>query len=178
MPRSFKRPMSAKDGPLLDESNRRRVLESRWAQTYYGGISQQMPFDRLFELEREDDPDLEDVDRELRIKLMMEGVKRFFLYIEAEGGHPLKLLKRLYAAGAGLRRDVFARLTMEERALMFGETKAAVSWRMKFLSGVIERSGQLGSRLAGQKTKAASESYAKAQQGNTNRRRKRRKRKV
>lgn len=97
------------------------------------------------------------------------GARLVFRWILAEGFHPLKIMKRLYAVGRAMHVDPFTQLTMEEQGGMFGETKAAVSFRMKVLSGLIKLRGMMGNRLPGQKTPAASASYSGAQMGNHNR---------
>lgn len=97
------------------------------------------------------------------------GVRAMFRWILAEGFHPLKIMKRLYAIGRALDLEPFNRLTMREQGLMFSETKAAVSWRMKQLSGLIKGLGMNGHRLAGQKTSRASDAARAAALGNHNR---------
>lgn len=99
----------------------------------------------------------------------MMGVKLAFRWILAEGFHPLKMMKRLYAVGRAMGIDPFTQLTMEEQGLMFSETKAAVSWRMKLLSGIISRRAMAGKRLPGQKSPHSAGSYSVAQKGNDNR---------
>lgn len=99
----------------------------------------------------------------------MVGVKLVFRWILAEGFHPLKLMKRLYAVGRALGIEPFSQLTMKEQGQMFSETKAAVSWRMKLLSGLIRLRSMAGKRLPGQKSPHSAASYSTAQQGNKNR---------
>jgi hypothetical protein len=97
------------------------------------------------------------------------GVKMLFRWILAEGFVPLKIMKRLWAVGRAMNVEPFTQLTMNEQGQMFGETKAAASWRMKVLSGLIKLCGMRGYRLAGQKTDRASEAARKVAMGNTNR---------
>lgn len=97
------------------------------------------------------------------------GARLVFRWILAEGFHPLKVMKRLYAVGRAMNVRPFTELTMEEQGKMFGETKAAVSWRMQLLSGLIKLRGMIGHRLPGQKSPDAKKSYHVAALGNSNR---------
>ena len=132
-------------------------------------VCAEMPFDAL--LAREDDGSGEAADEE-RMAQRRAAVRALFGYLTAEGPQPLKIMKRLFAVGRGLRLPFFSALTMGEAALMFSETKAAHSWRVKVLSGMIKLQGMKGYRLSGQKTPEAREHYAAAQAGNRNRARK------
>jgi len=165
----------SKDAGRVHEANMRAALESSYAREQFAIAEQEMPFDRLLMIEDGID-DGEDPAGRYEYHQRLVGVKALFRYILAEGNHPLKIMKRLYAAGAGFREEAFSRLTMEERALMFGETKAAVSWRMKALSGLIDLAGMRGTKLPGQKSAAATANYSACQAGNSNRKKKRRRR--
>ena len=165
--------MSKAKASAVDEANMRAVLESQWARTQYGGIVEEMPFDRLLLAEDDEITGGDEGPGDYEMMQRVVGVKGLYRYLLAEGNHPLAIMKRLYAAGAAMNIEAFASLTMEERALMFGETKAAVSFRMKKLSGMIERAGMKGSRLPGQKSKDSTANYSAAQIGNQNRRSKR-----
>lgn len=97
------------------------------------------------------------------------GARMVFRWILAEGYHPLKIMKRLWAVGRAMNLEPFTRLTITEQGLMFSETKAACSWRMKVLSGLIKLAGMAGHRLPGQKTDRAVEAARKAATGNRHR---------
>lgn len=111
----------------------------------------------------------EDVADEYDWQHRMQGVRLVFRWILAEGFHPLKIMKRLYAVGRAAGIEPFTQLTMEEQGMMFSETKASVSWRMKMLSGLINMRHMAGKRLPGQKSPHSSASYSVAQEGNKNR---------
>ncbi len=141
--------------------------------THGGGwapVSVEMPFDEL--LRAEDDGisggetegagEYEFAQRKL-------GVKVFFDFLLARGCTPMDLFRQLAAIGRGLHRAPFAAMTMHEIAMMEGQSPAAHSWRCKVLSGEIALAGMKGSRLPGQKSKAASESYKVCRKGNQNR---------
>lgn len=97
------------------------------------------------------------------------GARLVFRWVLAEGFRPLKIMKRLWAIGRAMGIEPFTQLTMDEQGKMFSETKAAVSFRMRVLSGLIQLRGMSGHRLSGQKTAASRGSYSLAQMGNGNR---------
>lgn len=127
-----------------------------------------MPFDEMLKNEREGD-DLEGEPGEYEWRQRILGAQIVFRWILAEGFNPLKMMKRLFAIGRALRLEPFTQMTMNEQGLMFSETKAAVSWRMKLLSGAIKLRGMAGHRLPGQKTERAVEASRLAALGNHNR---------
>lgn len=162
----------SKESLVVFEANMRQAERSHYARTRDGGLYEEVPFARMMAIEDEATgihPPTEDDFYQRRM-----GVMGFLRYLLSEGPSALKIMKRLYAAGAAMHMEPFCSMTAEERGLMFSDTKAAAAWRLKKLSGEIERQGMKGSRLPGQKTKGASASYSKAQMGNSNRRRKRR----
>ena len=132
-------------------------------------VCAEMPFDEM--LAREDDGSGEDADEE-RMAQRRAAVKALFGFLTAEGPQPVKIMKRLFAVGRGLRLPFFSELTMGEAGMMLGETKAAHSWRVKVLSGMIKLRGMKGYRLSGQKSPETTGHYAAAQAGNRNRARK------
>lgn len=132
-----------------------------WAQ-----VDARMPFQELLEAE-DDGEDEKAGDYEFRQRMI--GVKAFFRFLRTHGVHPAAMLKQMAAAGRACHEEPFSTMTMGEIGMLFGETKAAHSWRCKILSREIELSGQRGSKLPGQKTKEASETYRKIRKGNTNR---------
>ena len=107
---------------------------------------------------------------EYELMQRMIGIKAFFRFLKARGVHPASMLKQLAAAGRACHIEPFNGMTMSEIGMMFGETKAAHSWRCKILSREIELAGMHGTKLPGQKSKEASESYRKVRKGNKNRR--------
>lgn len=132
-----------------------------WSQT-----DLRMPFQEMLEAE-EDGADEKPGEYEFRQRMV--GVKAFFAFLKSHGCHPANMLKQLAAAGRACHIEPFCDMTMGELGMLFGETKAAHSWRCKLLSKEIELSGMRGSKLPGQKTKEASEVYRKIRKGNINR---------
>lgn len=166
--------MVGKSDMAVHEANMRAASDSFFERSNYEGIDTNMPFDELLAAEEELPDDISD--EEVRY-IRSAAIRALYRYLLGEGPHPLKVMKRLYAVGAGLLIEPFVSMTQEERAMMFSEKKASVSWRMKKLSGLIKRSGQRGSRLPGQKPESSTPNYSAAQMGHSNRRRKRRRKK-
>ncbi|MEQ1861449.1 MAG: hypothetical protein ABMA13_16120 [Chthoniobacteraceae bacterium] len=106
---------------------------------------------------------------EYEIRQRIVGVKAFFQFLKGRAITPMEMFRQLTAVGRAIHEEPFNLMTMEEIAMMEGQSKAAHSWRCKLLSGMIELAGMKGSKLPGQKSKAASESYKQCRKGNTNR---------
>jgi hypothetical protein len=155
---------------LVFTANLELALRNYYTRTGGGDlVCVDMPFDDLLAAEADG---CEGEPGDFEMAQRRAAVAGLFRYLLAEGPHPLKLMKRLFAVGRGLGQPFFRDLTMGEAALMFSETKAAHSWRLKVLSGMIKLRGMHGYRLSGQKTPGASAHYAAAQRGNQNRRKK------
>lgn len=168
--------MSSKNGNAHAEQLQLRVMQANMSQALQrynrrGGdvASCEMPFDSLLESESDGIEGGESGPDEYDYAQRRAAIRALFRYLKAEGPHPLKIMKRLWAVGRGMHDEYFASLTMTEAGLMFGESKAAHSWRMRVLSGMIELKGMHGIRLPGQKTPASRAVYSAAQQGNSNR---------
>lgn len=143
-----------------------RGLTRFFNRTQWEPVYLEMPFDDL--LRQEDDGhDGQVTDYEWNQRMV--GVKAFFRFLVSRGVHPAGMLKQLAAAGRAMGISPFQDMTMGEIGLMYSETKAAYSWRCKVLSREIELSGMRGSKLAGQKSAEAVQTYRKIRKGNTNR---------
>lgn len=169
------------NGLVIFEANMNDALRRYYRRAGAEMVDTRMPFERKLNVPfdqwltaEEDGLDGEVGDYEMRQRVM--GARALLRHVKAAGLDMQSIMKQLFSAGRAVHDPFFSALTMTEAAQMFGETKAAHSWRCKVLSGKIELYGMKGSRLPGQKTKGASESYRKAQQGNTNRRKKARRR--
>lgn len=99
-------------------------------------------------------------------------LNRLLDYLAADGPHPGCVLRRYYAVVKALQReDLLCGMTLKELGMMFGETKAAQSWRIKkIFSGYLKGAGAKGFKARFQKSEAAVAAYARTQLGNTNRR--------
>lgn len=150
----------------IQAGNMHAALSSYYSRTHDSPVCVDMPFDEALKAESDG---LDGEPGEYEMAQRRAAIRGAFRYLTAEGPNPLKIMKRLYALGRGLHIEPFQSMTMEESGMMFSETKAAHSWRMKYLSGLIHRSGQKGVRLPGQKSPGASASYAECQKGNQNR---------
>lgn len=89
----------------------------------------------------------------------MTGVRAFLRYITSRGVHPFDMLTHLADACRAMHVEPFQAMTMGEQAMLFAQSRAAVSFRGKLLSKEIELAGMRGSKLPGQKSKESSESY-------------------
>jgi hypothetical protein len=160
--------MSRHKRPIF-ERNMHDALRS-WHERGGRGASEpaivDVPFDELL-LSVGDNLDGEAGDYEWRQRIL--GAKLVFRWILAEGFHPLKIMKRLFAVGRAMNIAPFSELTMTEQGKMFSEERATVSWRMKVLSGLIKLQGMRGHRLAGQKTERASQAAREVALGNHHR---------
>lgn len=92
---------------------------------------------------------------------------RFFY---ADGMHPGCVLRRVFAVAKAIKPELVGDMSLEELALMFGETKAAQSWRIKKIFSDYQRqAGVKGFKASFQKSEAAVAAYSRAQRGNKNR---------
>lgn len=92
--------------------------------------------------------------------------------LRAEGRFSLeRLLKEFFIAGRAMGLKEMLGMTMEEEGLMFGESKAAISWRLDQLSAFLKDAGFHGYKLPGQKreTTAYSQAQRRAQEKGANR---------
>jgi len=144
------------------------ALAAHFDRTGWSPVDARMPFADL--MEREQGTDESEAPGEYEVMQRMQGVRIFFGFLAGKGAHPADMLRQLAAVGRALRLEPWCSLTMTEQAQMDGQTKAAHSWRCKVLSGEIELRGGKGSRLPGQKSAAAVETYRVIRKGNTNRR--------
>jgi hypothetical protein len=107
----------------------------------------------------EDDGEDSETVGEYEIRQRMTGARALMRFLLSHGPHPADMLKQLADAGRSMHIEPFNIMTMEEQAGLFGQGKAAVSFRNKVLSREIRLSGMRADKIPGQKSKAASESY-------------------
>lgn len=97
-------------------------------------------------------------------------LQRMMLFFFADGAHPGVVLRRVYAVAKAIEPAMINHMSLEELALMFGETKAAQSWRLKRIFSDYQRhSGLKGFKARFQKSESARAAYSRAQRGNKNR---------
>ena len=89
-----------------------------------------------------------------------------------DGPHPAKVMKNFYALVHALRPQALpGKWTCQDFADLFGETKAAHSWRVKKLfERRLETRGARPIKARFQKASSATANYSAAQKGNRNRR--------
>lgn len=88
-----------------------------------------------------------------------------------DGPHPAAVMKNFYALVHALRPSAMPGWTCKDFAALFGETKAAHSWRVKKLfTRSLEARGARPIKARFQKSASATKAYSAAQLGNSNRR--------
>lgn len=102
--------------------------------------------------------------------IRVETFRKLLGYVFAEGPDPARSMRRLYALGKSYTPELLFNISDQEIAMIFGETRAAVSWRRdKLVTKKLEAAGARGTHVRCQKTEGARLKYAKAQMGNRNR---------
>lgn len=142
------------------------TLRHAWSREQAAGrepVYTRTPIDEM--ISREDG---EAIDAYLmRVEAMRDLMRYFF----AEGPHPAAVLKRVFAVAKAIFPDLVLNMSCEEVGMLFGETKAAVSYRIKLLvnrpiAALFGHSVQ----LPWQKSSSACAKYRSQAMGNTNRR--------
>lgn len=151
--------MTAKAGfrELHDSEN--RALTRFFSRTGWEPVYSDLPFDEM--IRAEDDGEDAATLGEYEIRQRMAGARGFIRFLQARGPHPTQMLMQLADACRGMHIPPFNMMTMDEVAGLFGQGRAAVSFRGKVLSREIRLSGMRADKLPGQKSKAASASYQK-----------------
>lgn len=148
-----------------DEDHERRIQETlamRAARNGYSqeGVTWQTPLSDLIAAEE---------------RAEMEGgrgdvLRQMLLFFYADGLHPGAVLRRVFAVAKAIKPELIGDMSLEELALMFGETKAAQSWRIKRIFSDYQRqAGVKGFKASFQKSEAAVAAMSRAQRGNKNR---------
>lgn len=100
-----------------------------------------------------------------------EAFDRMLDYFFADGPHPGTVMRRVFAWAKALRSELLLNMSLDEIGKMFGEGRAAQSWRIKQLvTRPLKASGAKGSHLPWQKSPTAVEKYSASAIGNRNRR--------
>jgi len=144
------------------------VLEKKAWQAERAGLSplsapQKTPLSALLAGEMPDDEDEQ--------RLRSEALAAFVDFVLQDGAHPAHAMKNFFAVVHALRPQALANWTCEDFGQLFGQTKAAHSWRVKKLFGPwIEAKGATQIRARFQKPATSTRAYSEAQKGNRNRR--------
>jgi hypothetical protein len=181
--------MNSRNVTPIFEANMEQALRSHYRRARDSAVDTRMPFDRLITFEdalRLEDDGIDDgtgcentvTDYEMRQRSI--GVRAFLRWLKRRCGlsgtatyrpGPVSnIMLQLFAAGRAMGDPFFSSISFTENGLLFSQTKAAASNRSKLISGVLKKSGAKGIRQTGQKTPEASDSYARVQAGNSNRR--------
>lgn len=143
------------------------VLARRARESGYDSgpsVTQHTPLAALLQGEAGDDGEDEQ-------RLRSEVIGAFVDFVLQDGAHPAHAMKNFFAVVHALRPQALPHWTCEDFAQLFGQTKAAHSWRVKKLFGPwIEARGGRAIRARFQKSASATPNYSKAQKGNRNRR--------
>lgn len=100
-----------------------------------------------------------------------EKLAKVLLYFYADGPHPGAVLRRVFAVTKAIRPDLLLNMSDAEIGMMFGETRAAQSWRRKKIFSNYQRDrGVKGYLSPSQKSESSRGVFSAAQRGNTNRR--------
>ena len=99
------------------------------------------------------------------------AVARELLYfLNADGQHPGALLRRVYILLKAITPEAIGDLTLTEIGMIFGETRAAVSIRVKrVFSSFQKKQGAKGFKAPFQRSETACVAMSRAQMGNRNR---------
>lgn len=102
--------------------------------------------------------------------IWLEAWRAFLAILWAEGPSPLKALKRLMALTWCVSRENLANMTQAQVGELMGETRAAVSARVRVVYvEFLKAHGFRGTRVPGMKSDAATKAYAKRAEKNVNR---------
>jgi len=143
----------------------RQTLLRFYAETSWQPVENQTPLQTLIDGETGGELDEWGCRHEVLVALLD--------WLCEDGVHPGAVLRRIYAVGKALNRPPWSLLSLEETGQMFGETRAAMSWRIKkIFSGYLKKKGFRGFKAPFQKDEEAVASFAKVQKGNRNRRKK------
>lgn len=90
--------------------------------------------------------------------------------IFSEGPDPARTMRRLYTLVKAYAPELIFNMSDQEMGLLFGETRAAVSWRRnKLVTDRLAAAGNRGTHVRCQKSEEARARLAAAQRGNRNR---------
>ena len=147
------------------ESTIMETLRHAWSREQAAGrepVYTRTPIDEM--ISREDG---EAADEYLaRVEAMRDLMGYFF----ADGPHPAAVLKRVFAVAKAIFPELVLNMSCEEIGLLFGETKAAVSYRIKLLvNKPIAALFGHDVQLPWQKSASACAKYRAQAMGNTNR---------
>lgn len=154
---------------LLEHERRVESALARAASRTHEAVETRTPLDEL--MLSEEAAEFERLaDEHERGELLLN---RFFFrmleFLYADGPHPGWVLRRLYVMARRYRPDLILHMNGTDLGLLFGETRAAQSYRMQLLFEKLQGAGVRGFRGAGCKSEGSREVYAASAAGNSNR---------
>lgn len=105
-----------------------------------------------------------------RLKFMQAVFDRIFEFLYEDGPHPGWVLRRVYLLARRYCPERMLNMNGTDLGNLFGESRAAQSWRMQKIFDRLKASGVRGFRGGGCKTEGSRAAYAEAAGGNHNRR--------
>lgn len=100
----------------------------------------------------------------------VQTFRRLLAYVFEEGPDPAQAMRRLYALAKSYTPELLFNMSDHEIGMIFGETRAAVSWRRdKLVTKKLKAAGAKSTHVRCQKTESARRKFSKAQRGNRNR---------
>lgn len=155
-------------GELLEHERRVERALARAASRLHEAVEVRTPVDEVMLSEEAECFD-EVAQGEQGRELLLTFFDRFFEFLYEDGPHPGWVLRRLYALARRYRPSYILHMNGTDLGLMFGETRAAQSWRTQLIFDRLKLSGVHGCRGGGFKTESSREAYADAARGNRNR---------
>ncbi len=154
-------------GELTQHERRVESALERAAARMHEAVEWRTPLDELMLSEAAER--MGDVHSEDEMALLVEFFRRVFDFIFEEGAHPGWVLRRVYALARRYRPDLILHMNGTDLGLLFGETRAAQSYRMQLIFDRLRMSGVRGFRGGGCKSEESRATYAASAAGNHNR---------
>lgn len=103
--------------------------------------------------------------------IWLEAWRAFINILFDAGPHPDRVTKRLYALVWAVNREKVADLSQTGVALLFKETRAATNARIAAVyTDFLKKRGYRGTKVPGQKSETACQTFSQKAKGNTSRR--------
>lgn len=102
--------------------------------------------------------------------IWLEAWRAFLNILFDAGPHPERVIKRLYALVWAVDREKVANMSQTGMALLFKETRAATNARIVALyTDFLKKKGFRGTKVPGQKSETACQTFSQKAKGNTSR---------
>lgn len=154
---------------LLEHERRTANALARAAARMHEAVDVKTPLDSMMLEEESAIFDAAAGKDEERMRLLRDFFDKFFEFLYEDGPHPGWVLRRIYSLARRYRPELIMGMNGTDLGMMFGETRAAQSWRMQLIFDRLKGSGVRGNRGGGCKTEGSRAAYAEAAAGNHNR---------